>query len=91
MHPDTNYPGDNDPLDVCEIGLRIVPTGDVRQVKVIGVLAMIDEGKQSSILWRAPLEAHESANIPVLTRNPQLHASMIAVAVTDHDDETFFC
>lgn len=43
VHPDTQYPGDNDPLDVCEIGLRIVPTGDVRQVKIIGVLAMIDE------------------------------------------------
>lgn len=44
MHPDTGYQGDNDPLDVCEIGLRIVATGDVRQVKVLGVLAMIDEG-----------------------------------------------
>ncbi|CAN0161443.1 unnamed protein product, partial [Hapterophycus canaliculatus] len=43
VHPDTNFPGDNDPLDVCEIGLRIVATGDVRQVKVLGVLAMIDE------------------------------------------------
>ncbi|CAM9810429.1 unnamed protein product [Discosporangium mesarthrocarpum] len=44
-HPDTGFKGDNDPLDVCEIGLRIVGTGDVRQVKVIGVLAMIDEGE----------------------------------------------
>ncbi|CAN0292757.1 unnamed protein product [Ectocarpus sp. 6 AP-2014] len=43
VHPDTKFPGDNDPLDVCEIGLRIVATGDVRQVKVLGVLAMIDE------------------------------------------------
>lgn len=43
VHPDTGYQGDNDPLDVCEIGLRIVATGDVRQVKVLGVLAMIDE------------------------------------------------
>lgn len=45
VHPDTGYQGDNDPLDVCEIGLRIVATGDVRQVKVLGVLAMIDEGE----------------------------------------------
>lgn len=45
VHPDTKFPGDNDPLDVCEIGLRIVATGDVRQVKVLGVLAMIDEGE----------------------------------------------
>lgn len=45
IHPDTGFQGDNDPLDVCEIGLRIVATGDVRQVKVLGVLAMIDEGE----------------------------------------------
>ncbi|CAM9203488.1 unnamed protein product, partial [Phaeothamnion confervicola] len=45
IHPDTGHAGDNDPLDVCEIGMRIVPTGDVRQVKVLGVLAMIDEGE----------------------------------------------
>eukprot|EP00612_Vaucheria_litorea_P003136 CAMPEP_0171463418 /NCGR_PEP_ID=MMETSP0945-20130129/7099_1 /TAXON_ID=109269 /ORGANISM="Vaucheria litorea, Strain CCMP2940" /LENGTH=326 /DNA_ID=CAMNT_0011990211 /DNA_START=70 /DNA_END=1050 /DNA_ORIENTATION=- len=45
IHPDTGYTGDNDPLDVCEIGMRIVPTGDVRQVKVLGVLAMIDDGE----------------------------------------------
>ncbi|CAM9311869.1 unnamed protein product [Choristocarpus tenellus] len=45
VHPDTGHKGDNDPLDVCEIGLRIVGTGDVRQVKVLGVLAMIDEGE----------------------------------------------
>lgn len=37
--------GDNDPLDVCEIGLRQVPTGSVRQVKVLGVLCLIDDGE----------------------------------------------
>ena len=41
--PDTGYPGDNDPLDVCEIGLRQVRTGEIRAVKVLGVLAMIDD------------------------------------------------
>ena len=40
---DTGYPGDNDPLDVCEIGLRQVQTGEIRPVKVLGVLAMIDD------------------------------------------------
>mmetsp|Transcript_23629 Transcript_23629/g.73937 ORF Transcript_23629/g.73937 Transcript_23629/m.73937 type:complete len:336 (-) Transcript_23629:389-1396(-) len=43
VHPDTGFPGDNDPLDVCEIGLRQIKTGDVRQVKVLGILAMIDD------------------------------------------------
>ena len=40
---DTGYPGDNDPLDVCEIGIRQIGTGVVRAVKVLGVLAMIDD------------------------------------------------
>ena len=40
---DTGYPGDNDPLDVCEIGLRQIQTGEIRPVKVLGVLAMIDD------------------------------------------------
>jgi inorganic pyrophosphatase len=42
---DTGCQGDNDPIDVCEIGLRLVPTGGVRTVKVLGILAMIDEGE----------------------------------------------
>lgn len=43
VHPDTGYVGDNDPLDVCEIGLRIIPVGEVRQVKVLGILCLIDD------------------------------------------------
>ena len=39
----TNCKGDNDPIDVCEIGHRIHPRGSVVQVKVLGVFAMIDE------------------------------------------------
>jgi inorganic pyrophosphatase len=46
IHPDAEgCRGDNDPLDVCEIGARIVPSGSVRPVKVLGVLCMIDEGE----------------------------------------------
>mmetsp|Transcript_26506 Transcript_26506/g.82818 ORF Transcript_26506/g.82818 Transcript_26506/m.82818 type:complete len:208 (+) Transcript_26506:799-1422(+) len=45
VHPDAGVGGDNDPLDVCEIGLQIVPTGAVRQVKVLGCLCMIDDGE----------------------------------------------
>ncbi len=40
----TQAKGDNDPIDVCEIGDVIVPSGSVIQVKVLGILAMIDEG-----------------------------------------------
>ena len=45
VHPDAGVGGDNDPLDVCEIGLRQISTGTVRPVKVLGILCMIDEGE----------------------------------------------
>jgi inorganic pyrophosphatase len=46
IHPDAEgCRGDNDPLDVCDIGARIVAPGSVRPVKVLGVLCMIDEGE----------------------------------------------
>jgi len=46
VHPDAEgCRGDNDPLDVCEIGARIVKCGGVRPVKVLGILMMIDEGE----------------------------------------------
>jgi len=38
--------GDNDPLDVCEIGDTVHPIGSVIQVKVLGVMAMLDEGEK---------------------------------------------
>ena len=43
--PSTNCKGDNDPIDVCEIGSTIHPRGSVLKVKVLGVFAMIDEGE----------------------------------------------
>ncbi|KAJ2509244.1 Inorganic pyrophosphatase [Coemansia sp. RSA 1939] len=42
---DTQCVGDNDPIDVCEIGEAIGYTGQVKQVKVLGVMALIDEGE----------------------------------------------
>jgi len=41
----TGEKGDNDPIDVCEIGSRVAKAGEVLQVKVLGVLAMLDEGE----------------------------------------------
>ena len=32
--PETGANGDNDPIDVCEIGQRVAKRGDVMQVKV---------------------------------------------------------
>ncbi|XP_068182665.1 inorganic pyrophosphatase isoform X2 [Antennarius striatus] len=42
---DTGCCGDNDPIDVCEIGTKVCSRGDVIKVKVLGILAMIDEGE----------------------------------------------
>ncbi|PWN39684.1 hypothetical protein IE81DRAFT_326280 [Ceraceosorus guamensis] len=44
-HPDTKAKGDNDPLDVCEIGEQVAYTGQIKQVKVLGVMALLDEGE----------------------------------------------
>lgn len=41
----TNCKGDNDPIDVLEIGSRIAKRGEVVQVKILGVVALIDEGE----------------------------------------------
>ena len=43
--PDTGAAGDNDPIDAVEIGTLIRPVGAVIKVKVLGCLAMIDDGE----------------------------------------------
>uniref|UniRef100_A0A7N8X0X3 inorganic diphosphatase n=1 Tax=Mastacembelus armatus TaxID=205130 RepID=A0A7N8X0X3_9TELE len=42
---ETRCCGDNDPIDVCDIGTQVCFPGQVIQVKVLGILAMIDEGE----------------------------------------------
>ncbi|KAK9768129.1 Inorganic pyrophosphatase [Basidiobolus ranarum] len=44
-HPETKARGDNDPVDVIEIGEQVGYTGQVKQVKVLGVMALLDEGE----------------------------------------------
>nr|XP_037842828.1 inorganic pyrophosphatase 2, mitochondrial-like [Chlorocebus sabaeus] len=41
----TNCFGDNDPIDVCEIGSKIHSCGEVFHVKILGILALIEEGE----------------------------------------------
>lgn len=45
MDASTGCKGDNDPIDALEIGSRVATRGEVVQVKVLGVLALIDEGE----------------------------------------------
>jgi inorganic pyrophosphatase len=42
---DLGIAGDGDPLDVCEISGTPIPRGCVIPVRVLGVLALIDEGE----------------------------------------------
>ncbi|KAB7507271.1 Inorganic pyrophosphatase, partial [Armadillidium nasatum] len=42
---DTGLKGDNDPIDVCEIGYRVAKRGEVLQVKILGAIALLDEGE----------------------------------------------
>jgi len=43
--PHTKCKGDCDPIDICDISESVASPGEVRQVKVLGVMAMIDEGE----------------------------------------------
>ena len=40
--PPPLHRGDNDPLDVCEIGLRILGLAEIVPVKILGTLCLID-------------------------------------------------
>lgn len=44
-HPELKVKGDNDPVDVVEIGSRAHEQGEIATVKVLGALAMIDDGE----------------------------------------------
>ncbi|CAD7677500.1 unnamed protein product [Nyctereutes procyonoides] len=41
----TDCCGDNDPIDVCEIGSKVLSCGEVIPVKILGILALIDQGE----------------------------------------------
>lgn len=45
IHPDLNVGGDGDPIDVTEIGSKEMPFGAVYPVKVLGALALLDDGE----------------------------------------------
>ncbi|KAG2181019.1 hypothetical protein INT43_008601 [Umbelopsis isabellina] len=45
INAETKARGDNDPIDVCEIGEQVAYPGQIKQVKVLGVMALLDEGE----------------------------------------------
>ncbi|KAI7889879.1 inorganic pyrophosphatase [Mucor mucedo] len=61
IHPETMAKGDNDPIDVIEIGQEIAQQGQVKQVKVLGIMAMLDEGETD---WKV---------LAIDTKDPMAH------------------
>ncbi|XP_009324246.1 PREDICTED: inorganic pyrophosphatase [Pygoscelis adeliae] len=54
--------GDNDPIDVCEIGSKVCSRGEVIKVKVLGMLALIDEGETDWKIIAINVEDPEADN-----------------------------
>uniref|UniRef100_H3CJ50 inorganic diphosphatase n=1 Tax=Tetraodon nigroviridis TaxID=99883 RepID=H3CJ50_TETNG len=69
---DTGCCGDNDPIDICDIGNKVCSRGEVIKVKVLGTLALIDEGETD---WKVIVintddpDANSYTNIDDVRRN----------------------
>jgi inorganic pyrophosphatase len=61
VHPQTGLPGDNDPLDAVEISTDAKSIGEVCTVKILGALALLDQGETD---WKIIVldKAHPSAD-----------------------------
>ncbi|XP_029464902.1 inorganic pyrophosphatase isoform X2 [Rhinatrema bivittatum] len=62
IDPNTGFGGDNDPIDVCEIGSKVCQRGEVIKVKILGTLALIDEGETDWKLIVINVEDPDAAN-----------------------------
>lgn len=72
-HPQLHVQGDNDPLDVVEIGSCEFKKGQVARVKILGVLAMIDHGELD---WKVIAVSTEDELAETLETAHDLEASM---------------
>lgn len=59
----TGCVGDNDPIDVIEIGTKQWRTGSVVQVKILGVLALIDDNETDWKVLAINVEDHYASKI----------------------------
>lgn len=71
VHPEAGEAGDDDPIDAVEVGEDALATGAVEPVKVIGALALVDDGeldwKMVCVRHSDPLAARVS-DVPDLER-----------------------
>lgn len=91
---DTQAKGDNDPVDVCEIGQHVGLPGEIKKVKVLGVMALLDEGetdwKLLAIDVRDPLAKEINGKCTSIIKNAGLTFSFSATLVDTNDIEQHF-
>jgi len=73
---ETGCPGDNDPIDVIELGTRQRPVGSITRVKIIGVIAMIDDDETD---WKVLTLAMDDDRSPHVNDLNDLDAHMPGV------------
>jgi len=64
---DTQCKGDGDPVDVCEVGSKIHKRGSVIKVKLLGAVALIDEGETDWKVLAIDVEDPLAADIDDIT------------------------
>jgi inorganic pyrophosphatase len=82
-HPDTGGKGDNDPIDVLEIGEQVAFVGQVKQIKPLGILALLNDGIIDFKLLAVDIQdpsASELNDVDVSTRNVSNFSSHLAWA-----------
>ncbi|CAE7556462.1 PPA6 [Symbiodinium pilosum] len=60
---ETGFPGDNDPIDVIELGTRQRPVGSITRVKILGVIAMIDDDETDWKVLTIAMDDDRSQNV----------------------------
>ncbi|KAJ0402620.1 hypothetical protein ATCC90586_010859 [Pythium insidiosum] len=76
----TNCGGDNDPVDVVEIGSRVAAVGEVYPVKVLGILGMIDDNETD---WKVIAINVNDPLAPMLNDLDDLAESPLSGVVSD--------
>lgn len=66
ISPFTGRKGDNDPIDVIEIGQSIGSVGEIRQVKILGIIGLIDQDETD---WKVVVIDHNDPISNNLTGN----------------------
>jgi inorganic pyrophosphatase len=81
-HPDTGFNGDGDPVDVVEVSRDPLAIGSVSAVKVLGIMALIDEEETD---WKVLAIAKSSPLYDVINNEADLETHMPGMIDTVRD------